>query len=220
MVTPEQANKELRDVQRWVSDVMAWMYMLTRHFWVIFLVVLYCSKLGKLKMGKPGDKPEYPTASWFMMMFSCGIGIGLFFYGVAEPILHYQPCFPGTLGPNGKPTNDFAGHGSKCHGNRFAQLPDDDRAQEALNLVFYHWGLHAWSAYCVVALLLSAVVYRKNLPMTLKSAFHPIIGDRIFGWMGDAIDVMSVVTTLFGIGTTLGLAVIQLNAGAPHISKS
>jgi choline-glycine betaine transporter len=217
MLDPEGANDKLKDVQRWVSDTMAWMYMLTRQFWVIFLIVLYVSKLGKLKMGKPGDKPEYPTASWFMMMFSCGVGIGLFFFGVAEPIFHYEPCSPGTLGPDGKPTNSFAGFGTNCHGNRMAQQPDNDRAQSAVNLTFFHWGLHAWSAYCVVALLLSAVVYRKELPMTLKSAFYPIIGDKIFGWMGDAIDVLSVVTTLFGICTSLGLGVIQLNAGMPCV---
>lgn len=156
-------------------------------------------------------------ASWFMMMFSAGIGIGLFFFGVAEPIYHYEPCYPGSVDADtGVATNNFAGAGGTCLGNRYSTLTDDLRAQWAINLTFFHWGVHAWVAYCIVGLLLATVVYRKDLPMTMKSAFFPVIGDKIFGWMGDAIDTISVATTLFGVCTSLGLGVIQLNAGAPR----
>jgi choline-glycine betaine transporter len=119
--------------------------------WVVFLIALYVSRLGKMKLGRPDDEPEYPAASWFMMMFSAGIGIGLFFFGVAEPIFHYEPCAPSS----------FAGPGSECYGNRYSQLPADERAQWAMNLTYFHWGFHAWVAYCIVGLLLAAVVYRK-----------------------------------------------------------
>lgn len=104
----------------------------------------------------PDDVPEFPTASWFMMMFSAGIGIGLFFFGVAEPIFHYEPCALKGV---------FAGEGSAClgdvGGNRYSRLPDDERAQWAMNLTFFHWGVHAWVTYCIIGLLLGAVVYRK-----------------------------------------------------------
>jgi choline-glycine betaine transporter len=152
MVRPTQANEDITGAKTWVTFALTWIYMLSQQVWVVFLVVLYCSRLGGMKLGHPEDEPEFPAASWFMMMFSAGIGIGLFFFGVAEPILHYEPC--GTTG-------DFAGPGSTCFGNRYSQLPADDRAQWAMNITFFHWGIHAWVVYCIVGLLLGAVVYRK-----------------------------------------------------------
>jgi choline-glycine betaine transporter len=120
-----------------------------QHFWLLFLLYV-AYKYGNLKLGKPGDVPEYPTLSWFMMMFSAGLGVGLFFYGVAEPILHYEPC-------GGNPG---AGRDSLCHGNRFAHMEDDERAQWAVVMAYFHWGFHGWAVYVVVALSLATVVYR------------------------------------------------------------
>eukprot|EP00892_Ulva_mutabilis_P009681 jgi/Ulvmu1/7085/UM033_0146.1 len=210
MVSPAEANARLQDVKRWVTFTFTWAYMLTQQAWVVFLILLYFSRLGSLKLGRPHDQPEFPTASWFMMMFSAGIGIGLFFFGVAEPIYHYEPCA----------ADPPAGPGSACNGNRYSQLHADERAQWAMNLAFFHWGVHGWVAYCIVGLILATVVYRRDLPMTLKSAFHPIIGDKIFGWMGDTLDVLSVATTLFGVCTSLGLGVKQLNAGFARLNPA
>jgi choline-glycine betaine transporter len=153
MLTPAEAYSDITDAQLWITYTLTWIYMATQQIWVLFLIVLYCSRLGGMKLGHPNDQPEFPAASWFMMMFSAGIGIGLFFFGVAEPLLHYEPCaFSQSI---------FAGPGSECFGNRYSQLPDDERAQWAMNLTYFHWGVHAWATYCIVGLLLGAVVYRK-----------------------------------------------------------
>eukprot|EP00892_Ulva_mutabilis_P009687 jgi/Ulvmu1/7090/UM033_0151.1 len=214
MIRPEKSNAELGDVQLWVTFTFSWLIMGLQNIFVVFLVALFASKLGALKLGQPDDKPDFPTASWFMMMFSAGIGIGLFFFGVAEPINHYEPCY----------ADPFAGTGSECYGNRYAHLPDNERAQWAINLTFFHWGLHAWSCYSIVGICLGVMVYRKGLTMTMKSAFYPILKDKIYSWIGDMIDVLSVATTLFGVCTSLGLGVKQLNAGLnrlnPDISVS
>ena len=156
---PTEADRDIDSVQKWVTFTLTWIYMLTQQIWVIFLIVLYCSHLGGMKLGSPDDVPEFPTASWFMMMFSAGIGIGLFFFGVAEPIFHYEPCASSGV---------FAGEDGACvgavGGNRYSRLPDDERAQWAMNLAFFHWGVHAWVTYCIIGLLLAAVVYRKCAP--------------------------------------------------------
>ena len=110
MVKPKQAYAEITEAQKWVTFALTWIYMLSQQVWVIFLVILYCSRLGNMKLGQPDDEPEFSAASWFMMMFSAGIGIGLFFFGVAEPVGHYEPCAS---------SGDFAGVGSACHGNRY-----------------------------------------------------------------------------------------------------
>ena len=137
-----------------------------------------------------------------MMLFACGVGTGLFFYGVAEPILHYTTANRYSADPT---------------------IPDNTLAQIAINVTLYHWGVHAWIVYMIVGLLLGLLAYREDLPMTMKSCFYPLIGDRIFGWIGDCIDIVSICTTLFGVCTSLGLGTRQLNAGFhvldPNISS-
>eukprot|EP00116_Pleurobrachia_bachei_P003413 sb/3463675/ len=144
------------------------------------------------------DEPEYNDVTWFTTLFSCGIGVGLFFYGVAEPILHYT-------GSN------------RYSADRFA--PDNKLAQDAMNVTFYHWGVHAWIVYVVVGMLLGFVAFRKGMPMTMKSCFYPLIGNKIYSWPGDLIDILSVITTLFGVCTSLGLGVIQITAGLNFINE-
>merc|ERR1719341_399327 len=118
--------------------------------------------------------------------------MGLFFFGVAEPIFHYT----GKNRYSADPT-----------------MPDNKLAQEAMNLTLYHWGLHGWVVYSLVGLLLALMAHRKGLPLTIKSCFFPLIGDRIFGWIGDLVDVLSVIATMFGISTTLGPGTVQINQG-------
>eukprot|EP00892_Ulva_mutabilis_P009685 jgi/Ulvmu1/7089/UM033_0150.1 len=208
MAQPEKANQDLGDVQLWVTFTFSWLIMGAPNIFVVFLVILFASKLGALKLGHKDDKPEFPTASWFMMMFSAGIGIGLFFFGVAEPMQHYEPCY----------AEPFAGPGSECYGNRYAQLPDNERAQQAINLTGFHWGMHGWASYSIVGICLGVMVHRKGFAMTLKSAFYPILKDKIYGWIGDMIDVLSVVTTLSAVCTALGLGVKSLNAGLNRLN--
>jgi choline-glycine betaine transporter len=164
----------------WIVNNFTWLYIGSQDVWAVFAVMLYFSKYSNLKMGKDDDKPEYSDPTWFMMLFACGIGTGLFFFGVAEPLYHYT----------GK--------------NRYSSdpmRPDNLLAQDAMNLTLYHWGIHGWIVYSLVGLLLGLLSYREGLPMTMKSCFYPLIGDRVFGWMGDLIDVISIITTLFGVCT-------------------
>ena len=126
------------------------------------------------------------------MLFACGVSTGLFFYGVAEPVYHY-------IGPNRYTTDPT--------------LPDNRLAQEAINITLYHWGLHGWVVYTIVGLILALMAHREGLPLTMKSCFYPLIGSKIFGWPGDLVDILSVIATLFGVCTSLGLGTMQINEG-------
>ncbi|XP_067026316.1 glycine betaine transporter 1-like [Acropora muricata] len=192
-VQADVANREMSKWMLWITETFTWMYIGTQDVWAIFIVVLYFSKYGKMKLGKPEDKPEFNDLTYFTMLFAAGIGIGLFYFGVAEPIWHYEPG---------------------VYGNRYwGRYSDNQRAQDAINLTLFHWGIHGWIVYVVVGLLLAFVSYRKGLPMTIRSCFYPLIGDKIYGWMGDAVDIFSVVCTMFGVCTSLGIGCQQMNNG-------
>jgi len=181
--------------EKWQSsivDCFTWLYVGSQDFWAIFIIMLYFSKYSKIKLGKDDEKPEYNDVTWFVMLFACGIGTGLFFYGVAEPIYHYTGKNRYTADPT---------------------TPDNTLAQVAMNVTLYHWGIHGWIVYCILGMLLALMSFREGLPLTIKSCFYPLIGDRVFGWMGDLIDLTSIMTTLFGVCTSLGLGVKQLNYG-------
>jgi len=187
---------------KWVTDCFTWLYIGSQDCWVIFLAILYFSRFGNMKLGKDDDEPEFSNFSWFSMIFSCGVGVGLFFYGVAEPIFHYTG-------------GNRYGHkwGGAAH-----RLPDNERAQAAMNLTWFHWGVHGWVVYAIVGILLAFLHYRKGLPMTIKSCFYPLIGERINGFWGDFVDSMSIVATTMGVCTSLGLGVFQINAGIKKLT--
>ena len=175
-----------------IADNFTWLYIGAESIWAIFAIFLYFSKYSDIKLGKEEDEPEFSDPTWFMMLFSCGIGNGLFFFGVAEPVYHY--------------TGD----------NRFSAdhtRPDNTLAQDAVTLTLYHFGIHVWTAYSLVGLILGLVAFREGLPLTMRSCFYPLIGDRVFGWIGDFIDIISIITTLFGVCTNLGLGARQVNEG-------
>jgi choline/glycine/proline betaine transport protein len=165
-----------------------WMLVLLVQLFLLFVVFLAFSRFGHIRIGGPGARPSFSRASWFAMLFSAGMGIGLLFYGVAEPILHFQnpPLLEG-----GTPA----------------------AAIRAMDVTFLHWGFHAWAIYAVVALALAYFSFNKGLPLSLRSAFYPILGHRIYGPLGTVIDVAAVVATLFGVATSLGLGAAQINAG-------
>ncbi|XP_028401860.1 uncharacterized protein LOC114524858 [Dendronephthya gigantea] len=194
IVDTERASREMGKGKAWISETFTWFYIITQDAWFLFLIIVYFSKYSNMKLGRDDEEPEFSDVSYFTMLFSAGIGIGLFYYGVAEPLFHYHP--------------------GEEYGNRFwNRYTDNQRAQDAINITFFHWGIHGWIVYTLVGLLMAFIAYRKGLPMTIRSCFYPLLGDRIFGVVGDIIDIISVVPTMFGIATSLGIGVLTLNSG-------
>jgi choline/glycine/proline betaine transport protein len=175
-------------VKHSITENFGWMLVLFVQGFLLFCVYLMLSRFGSIRIGGAEATPDYPWATWFAMLFSAGMGIGLLFYGVAEPVMHFQnpPQSPGgTI----------------------------EAAARAMDLTFLHWGFHAWAIYALVALSLAYFSYNRHLPLTIRSAFYPIIGQRIYGPAGTVIDVLAVVATLFGVATSLGFGVVQINSG-------
>ena len=160
-------------------------------FFLLFLIVLLFTKYGSVKLGDDDDEPEFKTFAWFAMLFSCGMGIGLLFWSVAEPIYHFQ-------------SNPFLTEG---------QAMTEEAKLTAMRITFLHWGLHPWATYVVIGLSLAYFSYRKKMPLTFRSALYPIFGDKIKGRLGDVVDVVAVFTTVVGVATSLGLGAAQVNAG-------
>lgn len=171
-----------------ITKRFGWLLILIVQGFLLFCVYLALSRFSSIRLGGPEARPDFSRPTWFAMLFSAGMGIGLLFYGVAEPIQHYAhpPGIPGETGT---------------------------AAMRAMDITFLHWGFHAWSIYALVGLALGYFSYNRGLPLTIRSAFYPLLGDRIYGWLGTAIDVMAVVATLFGVATSLGYGVTQINAG-------
>ncbi len=185
---PEIANEVFASVQNWVIDTFGWFYMLSVAIFLIFSLGLAFSSFGRIKLGPDHSEPDYGYTSWFAMLFSAGMGIGLLFFGVAEPMMHFM--------------SPPVGEGGTI-----------EAAREAMSTTFLHWGLHAWAIYAVVGLSLAYFGFRHNLPLTIRSALYPLIGERIHGPIGHAVDIFAVLGTMFGIATSLGFGVLQINAG-------
>ena len=175
-------------IQAGIVEHFSWLYVLSMSCFLVFAIYLAVSRHGKINLGREGEKPEFSTLSWFMMLFSAGMGIGLLFWSVAEPLYHYNN------------TSLLSGG-------------DLQRSRNAMGLTIFHWGLHPWSLYALVGLSLAYFGFRRGLPLSFRSVFYPIVGERIHGRIGDAIDIVAVCATLFGVATSLGLGAIQVNAG-------
>jgi len=165
-----------------------WMYLLVGSIFVGVCLFLMFSKYGNIRLGKDTDKPAYSTPSWIAMLFSAGMGVGLVFWGVAEPVSHY--------------TTPALGEGSTA-----------ESAAEAMKFTFFHWGMHPWALYGVVALGLAYFHFRKNLPSAMSSVFYPLLGERIYGPAGKTIDIISVFITAVGVASTFGLSTLQITNG-------
>lgn len=189
---PKQAQSVFALVQASIIDNGSWFYVLTVAFIFFFVIFLGFSRYGDIRLGPDHSTPDYPLATWLSMLFAAGMGIGLMFFGVAEPLMHY-------LSP---PT---------------AETGTVEAVQEAMKMTFFHWGLHAWAIYAVVALVLAYFSYRHNLPLTLRSALYPLIGEKIYQWPGHLVDIFAVVSTVFGVATSLGLGASQVNAGFAYL---
>lgn len=176
----------------WISANLGWLYILTVTLFVLFVVVIGFSRYGRLRLGPDGSRPEYGNYAWFAMLFTAGIGSVLMFFGVAGPLSHY------ASNPMG--------------------LEGGARTAAALNFELYHYGLHAWGVFGLAGLALGYFAYRRGMPLRIRSAFYPILGDRINGPIGHAIDVFTVLGTVFGVAVTLGLAGSQVNNGITRVT--
>ncbi len=181
-------------IQTWIVDNLKWYYILSVAIVLGAAIFITLSRFGDIRLGPDHSRPTYSNFSWFAMLFSTGMGIGLMFFGVAEPVMHY-------IAP---PVGD---------------AETIQAATEAMRLTFFHWGLHAWAIYAIVGLILAYFCFRHKLPLALRSALYPLIGDRIYGRIGDAIDIFAVIGTAFGVATSLGFGVEQIFAGLDYLSN-
>jgi choline/glycine/proline betaine transport protein len=186
------AERFFSEAKLWITESFGWLLILAVQSFLLYCGYLAVSRFGTIRIGGETATPEFSRPTWFAMLFSAGMGIGLLFYGVAEPTIHFS-----------NPPNMEGG-------TRAA-------AARAMDLTFLHWGLHAWAIYALVGLSLAYFSYNKHLPLTIRSTFYPLIGQRIYGPMGSVVDVLAVVATLFGVATSLGLGVTQINTGLGYL---
>ena len=193
----------LRD---WLTGNLDWFFLLSGNIFVVVCLALIVSPLGKVRLGGPDATPDFGYVGWFSMLFAAGMGIGLMFFGVSEPMSHYSTAIGGiSVGEDGLRT-DWAPLGG-AEGN----VTEATRLGMAATI--FHWGLHPWAIYAVVALALALFSYNKGLALTLRSAFYPIFGERVWGWPGHVIDILAVFATIFGLATSLGIGAQQAAAG-------
>ena len=192
-----------------VTGNLSWVFLLGSNLFVLVSVVLIFTPLGRVRIGGAHARPEFSYAGWFAMLFAAGMGIGLMFYGVAEPLTHFGTAMGGITVENGVRT-DWAPLGAAA-GNEPAAI---DLGMAATIL---HYGVHPWGSYAIVGLALAIFAYNKGLPLTVRSIFYPVLGERIWGWPGHAIDILAVFATLFGLATSLGLGAAQATAGLSYL---
>lgn len=181
-------------VYSFITTDFSWLYLLAMLSFVIFCIAIACSKYGNIKLGPDDSKPEHSTKSWFAMLFGAGMGVGLVFWGISEPIAHFTAPIAGI------------------------EPGSEEAASFAMRTVFMHWGLHPWAGYCVIGLGLAYFSFRKGKPGLISSVFEPLIGEKgVKGWLGKTIDILAVFATLAGVITSLGLGVLQINAGLNQV---
>ncbi len=188
----DHASLVFSDLQSWLLTNLGWLYMGSVAGFFMLVIYLAFSRFAHLRLGADDSEPEYSYGSWFAMLFSAGMGIGLMFFGVSEPMTHF-------LEPP-------VGEGGTI-----------DAARNAMQVTFFHWGLHAWAIYIIIGLALAYFSFRHDLPLTLRSALYPVIGDKIYGKWGNAVDIFAILGTMFGVATSLGLGVMQVNAGLNYL---
>ncbi|MFF0829920.1 BCCT family transporter [Brevibacillus sp. NPDC003359] len=192
-ISPELFASAASHVLKVTTTNFGWFYLIVTFGFLIFCIFLAFSRYGQIPLGSDDDEPEYSLPTWFAMLFSAGMGIGLVFWGVAEPISHY---FSPPAGVAGQTT---------------------EAAQTALRYAFFHWGLHPWGIYALIALALAYFQFRKGAKGLISSTFGPLLGERIHGPIGKGIDILAVIATAFGVATSLGLGTLQINGGLSHL---
>lgn len=186
---PQALATSSQNVLDITTEKFGWFYLIATFFFLIFSLFLAFSRFGKIKLGADTDEPEYSGRSWFAMLFSAGMGIGLVFWGTAEPLSHYMNP------PQG------------------ASPQSAEAARLAMRYSFFHWGLHAWAIYTVIGLAIAYFTFRKNRSGLISNVFYPLMGERVNGFPGKMIDILAIIATIFGVATSLGLGTLQINGG-------
>lgn len=192
VVWPGVAEEVFSSVQDWISIRAGWFYTIVVSAFVVVILWFGLGRFGRIRLGPEGSRPDYGYLTWFAMLFSAGMGIGVLFWSVAEPLNHFAAP-------------------------PYGEAETAEAARQAVNLTYLHWGLHGWGIYAVVGLGLAYMSFRRGLPMAMRSTIHPLVGDRIFGPLGHAVDVFAILGTMFGVATTLGIGAQQTGAGLDHI---
>ena len=194
LIFQEQAGGVLSDFRAWTTSTFDWVFMISANLFVLFCLAMIVTPLGSIRLGGIGAKPRYGYPGWLAMLFAAGVGIGLMFFGVLEPVTH-------TLNPP------------------LGIDPADTAAARSLGMsaAIFHWGLHAWAVYAVVGLSLAFFCFNRNMPLTMRSAFFPLIGTRVWGPVGHFVDVVAVLATLFGLSVSLGFGAEQIAGGLNYL---
>lgn len=195
IIAPAYANSIYAAAERFIATRLAWYYVVLMSFFLLLAIYTAFSRFGRIRLGHDDAKPEYSFFSWFSMLFSAGIGIGILFWSIAEPIHHLQG-------------NPFIAEG---------QAKTVAAAQVAMRISIFHWGLHGWALFAVTGMALAYFCYRKGLPLSIRSGLYPAFGDKIYGPIGHMADLLAVFGTVFGIATSLGLGAQQMNAGINYL---
>ena len=215
LIFQEGATKLFGDLRVWLTTNLDWLFMISTNLVFLFCLVVAFSPLGKVRLGGTDAKPEYSYLTWLAMIFAAGVGIGLLFFGVSEPVTYFQ-------GGNYSPLGTETVYDPETVYNA-ENVPDagDPKVQTAASLgiatTVFHWGLQGWAIYGVVGLALAFFAYNRGLPLLIRSAFYPIFGDRIWGWPGHIIDTFAIFAGIFGLATSLGLGVQQVTSGLNHL---
>ena len=209
LALPEQSGAVFTWLFSAVTTGFDWFFIGAANIFVLFCLFLIVTPYGSVRLGGAEATPDYTYIGWFAMLFAAGMGIGLMFYGVSEPMSHFSTSLGGTASEGGVRT-DWAPLGAAA-GN------EAEAVRLGMAATIFHWGLHPWAIYAVVALALALFTYNKGLPLTIRSAFYPIFGERVWGWTGHVIDTLAVFATLFGLATSLGFGATQANAGLNHL---
>lgn len=192
LIVGESMEQVFRSIQDGISWNFGWLYILLVNYFLFFMIYMAFSKYGVIRLGGQKARPEFTRTAWFAMLFSAGMGIGILFWSVAEPVYHYM--------------SPAEGEKETLHA-----------ARQAMNYSFLHWGLHAWGIYAMVALALAFFAFNKKMPLALRSVFQPLFGSRIHGPIGNVIDILAVIATVFGLATSMGFGVKQVNAGLDYL---
>jgi len=210
LALPEHAGEVFSTMRKWLTGNLDWFFLLAGNVFVLLCVALIVSPLGSVRIGGAKADPDFSYFSWFAMLFAAGMGVGLVFYGVSEPLTHYGTALGGTsVGDDGVRT-DWA---------PLAGAVGDPVGAIRLGMAatIFHWGLHPWAIYAVVGLSLAIFSFNKGLPLTMRSIFYPLLGERVWGWPGHVVDILAVFATLFGLATSLGIGAQQASAGLTHL---
>lgn len=192
LLDPGSASTQMIAARTWAIEHFDWLFMLAGNAFVVFCVALVLLPVGKVRLGGANARPEYSRPSWFAMLFAAGMGIGLMFWSVAEPVAYYTAW-------SGTPLN--------------APARTPEAASAAMGATMFHWGFHPWAIYAVVAVAIGFFTFNMGLPLSLRAAFFPLLGNNVRGWWGHLVDVIAVLATIFGLATSLGLGAIQSASG-------